>query len=287
MTDSAKGQAEELLRAGNLSEALKLLQDQVRHDPANAKSRVFLFQLLSVLGQWDRAMTQLNVAAEMDPINLLMAQMCRQALNCEALRAEIFAGKRSPLIFGEPSEWVGLVIQANQMAGQGQYQQSQEPRERAFEAAPAVSGKIDDTPFEWLADADPRTGPIFEVILNGSYYWVPMCNIHEVHIDEPADLRDLVWIPAQFTWTNGGEAVGLIPTRYPGSEASDDPQIRLAKKTDWVEHDGGLFLGLGQRMLATDAGEYPLLEARQITFNNAVEAPPVDAPPTPREGDDG
>lgn len=287
MTDSAKGQAEELLRAGNLSEALKLLQDQVRHDPANAKSRVFLFQLLSVLGQWDRAMTQLNVAAEMDPINLLMAQMCRQALNCEALRAEIFAGKRSPLVFGEPSEWVGLVIQANQMAGQGQYQQSQEPRERSFEAAPAVSGKIDDTPFEWLADADPRTGPIFEVIINGSYYWVPMSNIHEMHIDAPVDLRDLVWIPAQFTWTNGGEAVGLIPTRYPGSEASDDPQIRLAKKTDWVEHEGGLFLGLGQRMLATDAGEYPLLETRQITFDNAVEAPPEDAPPTPPEGDDG
>ncbi|GAI96313.1 unnamed protein product, partial [marine sediment metagenome] len=79
-------QAEELLQAGQLTEALAVLEDQIRSDPANAKLRVFLFQLLSVQGDWERALTQLNVAAEIDPINLLMAQVCRAALNCEALR---------------------------------------------------------------------------------------------------------------------------------------------------------------------------------------------------------
>ena len=106
MTDSETSQADGMVRAGELQEALKSLQAQIRRDPSNAKSRVFLFQLLAVLGQWDRAMTQLNVAAELDATNLLMAQMCRVALNCEALRTEIFLGARSPILFGEPQEWV-------------------------------------------------------------------------------------------------------------------------------------------------------------------------------------
>ncbi len=53
--------AEQLLKEGRPDEALKDLQKAVRDDPANAKPRVFLFQLLSVLGDWKRADTQLKV----------------------------------------------------------------------------------------------------------------------------------------------------------------------------------------------------------------------------------
>lgn len=281
MADVTTGQAEGLVRAGQLSEALEELQGQVRKDPADAKIRVFLFQLLSVMGQWERALTQLNVAAEMDPVNLLMAQMCREALNCEAFRAEVFAGKRAPLVFGEPEAWVGQMIQANQMTAEGHHTQAQALRDEAYEAAPAVSGKINDVPFEWIADADPRLGPVLEAIVNGRYYWVPLFRIHDLMIDEPADLRDLVWVPANFTWTNGGQAVGLIPTRYPGSQSSDDPQIQMARKTDWIDQGDDLYLGLGQRMFTTDSDEYPILETRHITFDNEVEADP------PQESGDG
>ena len=65
---------EELIKSGNLEEALSELENSVRANPADAGLRVVLFQLLSVMGNWERAMTQLNVAAEMDANNLLMAQ---------------------------------------------------------------------------------------------------------------------------------------------------------------------------------------------------------------------
>ena len=110
--------AEELLRSGQLDEALASLESEIRADPASAELRVFLFQLLCVLGDWERALTQLNTAAEMDGANLLMAQVCRSALNCEALRGEILAGKHSPLIFGKPDDWVGLLVQANQLVSE-------------------------------------------------------------------------------------------------------------------------------------------------------------------------
>jgi len=261
-------QAEELLQAGQLGEALAALEAEVRADPTNAKLRVFLFQLLSVLGDWERALTQLNVAVELDSMNLLMAQVCRAALNCEAFRAEIFAGKRSPLVFGEPDEWMGLLVQANQMTAEGKYEASQKLRERAFDAATAIPGSIDSQRFQWISDADSRLGPVLEAIFDGKYYWVPFTATKRIQIDPPTDLRDAVWIPAHFTWVNGGETAGLIPTRYPDSEASEDNAIRLARKTEWVEQPGDLYLGLGQRMFATDKDEFPLLQIRQIDLEH-------------------
>ena len=265
-------QAEELVQAGRLSEALSALEAQVRADPTDAKLRIFLFQLLSALGDWERAINQLNVAAELDAINLLVAQVYGTALNCEALRSEIFAGKRSPLVLGEPTEWVGWLIQANQLVTEEKYQAAQELREKALEAAPAIPGTINGDDFEWIADADSRLGPVLEAIVDGKYYWVPFTAVKQMRIEAPASLRDLVWISAHFTWTNGGEAGGLIPTRYPGSESGEDDTLKLARKTEWVELPGSTSLGLGQRLLATDQDDFPLLEIREIDFDYSQAA---------------
>jgi type VI secretion system protein ImpE len=182
---------------------------------------------------------------------------------------------------------VAWLIQANQHIAQGELAAAAELRDRAFDAAPAVDGTIDGTPFAWIADADTRLGPTLEAIVEGRYYWIPFQNIRQVLIEEPADLRDAVWMPAQFVWANGGNTVGLIPTRYAGSEAADDPALQLARKTVWDERDGGHFIGLGQRMLCTDQGEYPLMDVRAIALNVALpegaegegaEATPADEP---------
>jgi type VI secretion system protein ImpE len=260
--------SEEFLQTAQLDDALIALEDQVRADPANAKLRVYLFQLLSVMGDWERALSQLNIAAELDTMNLLMAQVCRSALNCEALRSEIFAGKRSPLVFGEPDEWLGLLIQASQMVAEGKYKASQKLRDRAFGLAPAIPGSVDGAAFAWIADADTRLGPVLEAIIDGRYYWVPFTAIRRIKIEPPTDLRDVVWIPSCFTWVNGGETAGLIPTRYQNSESSRDNAVRLARKTEWTQLPGGSYLGLGQRMFATDKDEFSLLQIRQIDLNN-------------------
>lgn len=263
--------ADEILREGNPKEALAKLQEQVRNNPANAEYRTFLFQLLSLLGDWDRAMTQLSVVADLDAGTLAMVQTYREALRCEVLRKDIFSGKRSPLLFGEPQEWIALMIESLRLGADGKITESQDVRSQAFEAAPATSGSLDGKPFTWISDADPRMGPILEAIINGQYYWVPMHQIRSIHIEEPADLRDMVWMPAYFTWSNGGETVGLIPTRYPGTEISDDPLLLMSRKTEWIDKGAELYLGLGQRMLTTDEGEYSLMDIREIQFDSHEE----------------
>lgn len=263
-------QAEEYLKTGDLEKALATLTEEIRSNPAKVELRIFLFQLLSVLGQWDRAITQLNVAAEMDSDALLMAQVYRPALNCEVLRSSVFRGQRTPLIFGEPLEWMVWLTQVPGLIASGNHKAAVELRNKAFDAASQISGRINGQEFAWIADADTRLGPTLEAIINGKYYWIPFERIREIRIDEPVNLRDVIWTSATFTWSNQGQAVGLIPSRYPGSEEDgQDSSFRMGRKTEWRDLGNDLFIGIGQRMLATDQGEYPLLEIREVVLDHS------------------
>ncbi len=263
--------AEISLQQGNVPEALANLQDQVRKDPSNPKLRVFMFQLLAVAGQWQRALTQLNVCGELDAATLLMVQTYRTALQCEVLRAEIFAGKRSPLIFGDPQQWLALLIEALRLEADQHVVEAAALRSQALELAPTSTGTVNGTAFTWLADADSRLGPVLEAIVKGNYYWIPIQQIRSIEIEKPSDLRDSVWLPAVFTWSNGGQASGLIPTRYPGSEAAVDSLLCLARKTVWQDKGNDNYHGLGQRLLATDSEDYPLMEIRSIKLQAVAD----------------
>jgi type VI secretion system protein ImpE len=262
--------AEERLKAGELGAALSDLQAEIRRQPANAKYRIFLFQLLSVLGQWQRALNQLKVIGELDALALPMVHTYREAIRCEMLRERVFAGAAIPLVVGEPARWLALLIEALRLSARGDHARARPLREEAFELAPATSGAVNGTSFAWIADADTRLGPVIEAVMNGAYYWVPFDQLRAIRIAEPTDLRDLVWAAAEFDWPNGGSVVALVPVRYVGSEANADAAIRMSRKTDWLQPESNVFIGLGQRLLATDAGEYPLLEVREIALQSAT-----------------
>lgn len=260
-------QAQDFLKEGDLEGALDALTEAVRQDPAKAELRTFMFQLLVVRGQWERALNQLNVAGELQASALPMVQTYRQAIACEVLREAVFAGERSPLVFGDPERWIAIALEALKTAGRGDFEQAAELRIEAFDLAPAVPGTINGEGFAWLADADSRIGPFLEAVVDGKYYWIPMHRIAAVTIEEPEDLRDLVWIPAQFSWTNGGQSIGLIPVRYPGTVRAGRDSLQLARLTEWQERAGETYCGIGQRLLATDASDYSLLEVREIAFD--------------------
>ena len=67
--------AAEFLKSADTVAALKALSDEVRSKPADAKLRVFMAQLMCVTGQWERALNQLTVAAELDALAIPMKQM--------------------------------------------------------------------------------------------------------------------------------------------------------------------------------------------------------------------
>ena len=265
------GAAEQALKDGDAKRALELLTLQVRAYPQDAKLRVFLFQLLCVLGQWPRALNQLNVSLELDAGTLPMVQTYREAIACETLRLQVFAGQKAPMLFGEPETWVALLIEALLREGRGEADAARQLRAQALELAPTTTGTIDGRGFAWIADADTRLGPTLEAIINGRYYWLPWNRLAKVDIDPPEDLRDAVWMPAHFEFTNGGTVVGLIPTRYPDTVLETGNQLALSRSTDWRETSPGIFVGLGQRLITTDIDDFGLMDIRSILLNAADE----------------
>jgi len=111
--------AEDKLKAGDLAGAKAALQDAIRKDPSNANLRVFLFQLLAVLVECNRAVAQLKVSAELSAAAEPMARAYREAIVCELFRAKVFAGEKDPLLFGEPAEWMALLIEATKSINAG------------------------------------------------------------------------------------------------------------------------------------------------------------------------
>ena len=241
--------------------------------------RKFLFQLMTVGGQWEKALNQLQTIAEMDTEGKILAQLVGTLIQCEGLRTEVFAGKKTPLIFGEPEPWIGWLVEANRKLALGETEAAVALQTQAFEAAPTQSGKLNGEAFEWVADADSRLGPMLEANIDGKYYWVPFTRIYKLEIPHPMELRDLVWTPATVTWTTGGQSTIFIPTRYPGTESQPDGALRMARGTTWAERADNFFVGTGQRILATDTGDHPLLEIRELQLGEAPPPPPPSSAP--------
>ena len=252
-----------------LAETLVSLQNQIRVDASNGKLRTHLFQLLCVMGNWTRALSQLQVCAQLDAKALPMAQTYREAIRCELFRNDVFAGKRTPQVMGQPPVWIGSMIEALKHDGTGDKATAASLRAKAMDEAEPRACTIDGVACEWIADGDSRLGPVCEVIANGQYYWLPFESCRGIVTEAPTDMRDLVWAPAELLLPNEGRVPALIPTRYPGtaeSTAANADQLKQSRVTEWIEQYEDVWFGLGQRLWTSDIGEHPLLSTRALSI---------------------
>ena len=264
--------AEDRLKGGDLDGALAELTAQVRRAPSDARLRVFLFQLLCLRGEWLRALAQLRTCATLDPAAETMARAYREAIACEIWREQVFAGRKSPGTVGEPAPWTAWLVEALRL-DPTDASAAEALRAKAFEAAAASSGTLDGAAFQWIADADPRLGPVLEIVVDGRYVWAPFSAIAALKAEPPADLRDRVWTPVTVTWAAGGETVGLVPTRYaPAPGATPSPEQLLGAATGWHMQGERVVCGLGQRLLVTDAAEIALMDLRALALDQPAEA---------------
>ena len=263
---------EKLVNEGDIQNDLEAITGDVKAAPAAAAPRIALFQLLSVNGQWERAAKQLTVLQQLDDEYKLLVQSYGALLTCELFRQEVFAGKHVAPLLGEPEQWMVLALEALKADCLGRHEQASELRNEAFDGAPALAGSINDNPFDWLADADPRIGPFFEIMVRGDYYWVPQSRIESLAFDPPKDLRDLVWSPVSIVWQGGGEEVGFIPARYPGASSDWTATQQFSRETAWQPLGDEAWTGVGQRLYATPDEDYSALDTRKIVFESGQAA---------------
>jgi len=238
----------ELYSAGQLNAAIQALVAELRDNPADAKRRTFLFELLCFAGEYERADKHLEVLGQGSPDAATGALLYRAALAGERTRHEQFA--KSEL--SSPSS-----------------------------EASSFRGTLNGQPFESLEDVDPRLGTRLEIFAAGDYLWVPFEHISSIQVEAPKRLRDLLWIPAlvhtgpAFQGQELGEV--LMPALAPFSFRHADDAVRLGRATVWETRDNGDALPYGQRMLLVDGEEFPLLELRSLEINAAETAPQAHA----------
>lgn len=257
--------AETRLRSGDLDGARAALVEQVRANPGDASARLFLFQLLAVSGEWDKARNQLSALARLSPEAQMLSVVYGQALDAEAERAEVFAGRsRINVLHGD---WAQGLAEAIEHYALGDSEAGDKARDEALEQAPDTPGEIDGTRFEWIADADSRFGPTFEAILYGRYGLIAFSEVERIESEGPKDLRDIVWYPVQIAFRHGQSAAALLPARYPGTEQSQEDGERLGRSTAWKAGPHGE-VGSGQHLLAlSDGEERGLLSLRALVFD--------------------
>ncbi|MDB5895266.1 MAG: hypothetical protein JWQ88_2797, partial [Rhodoferax sp.] len=79
-----------------LSDSLSRAEAGVRAKPQDASARWLLFELLCVLGHWERALKQLQAWAALAKDADATAHVLRGLIRAENQRIEVFAGRRVP-----------------------------------------------------------------------------------------------------------------------------------------------------------------------------------------------
>jgi len=226
-------------------DAMKALSAELRDNPTDARRRTFLFELLCFAGEWERADKQLEVLGQAGPESEMGVLLYRSALFAERQRHDLF-------------------------------QRGELPAEQEDTAAER-NGMVNDKPFTYFADADPRIGARLELFAAGNYLLLPIEHVASIQIPPPKRLRDLIWTPAAVRTTPSfkGSELGevLLPVLAPFSWRHPEEAVRLGRMTVWEKTDGAEFqVPFGQKVWQVDDEDVPFLELRALEFNSASVA---------------
>src|SRR6186997_3377296 len=105
--------ADDLIRLGDVSGARAALIEEVRAKPDDRKARMFLSQVLLVLGEWDKALTHMKAIANLSPEALTLYTAYDRLVTAEKSREAVFAAKSAPAgLVPSPGEWFDKLLGA-------------------------------------------------------------------------------------------------------------------------------------------------------------------------------
>lgn len=232
--------AQDLYREGKLTEAVESLQAHLREQPADARARTFLFELLCFAGEFERARKQLSALAQESNDTRLGVTYYLAALTAEIDR-QSFYEEDAP---AEPPDGT------------------------------SVSGTCNGKPFTGIRDLDSRLDGALEFLAAGKYHRIAFRNLARIEFTAPAQLRDLYWRTARAETTGqlGSTAIEsmLVPVLYPHTYLFDDDRTRIGRTTDFALNTSGAEIPCGQRILIVGDEQVPLLEIQSIEFAQAA-----------------
>ena len=262
----------ELYQAGQLQAAIAALAAEVKAKPADGPLRIFLFELLSFAGDWDRASKQIEVLGQAGPNEALAVQVYLANIEAERTRERLFSQGLHPHFLNEPPPFVDLHLEAINRIREGNFAEARTLLDRAEEERPALPGKMNGEPFDDFRDSDDVLGPVLELIVKDKYTWLPFEQIRRLEISLPSKLRDLVWARAKVEALDGTVGDVFVPALYEGTSRSGDDALRLGRMTAWTALADDLARGAGLKTFQVSEDDVALFEAKQVEFRPAPPA---------------
>ncbi len=255
--------AQELFEAGRLAAAIEAQVQAVKGAPLDGGKRTFLFELLAFAGEFERADKQLAAIGAEASEKGWAASVYQNLLVAEEMRRKVFTGSKRPEVFLAAPDFLMKRLDAIGFLAAGQTPAAVAALAESDEAAPPVSGTLNDKPIEGLRDADDLLAPILEVMVLRDYIWVPWSQVKELEVEPPTHPRDLLWAPARLVLSDGEQRRCYLPALYPNTHAAADDALKLGRMTDWiVPDDDGPVRGVGQHVLVAGEGDLGLLDVR-------------------------
>lgn len=264
--------ADELFRAGRLGDALAAQLDKVRGHPTDRRARFFLFELMLFRGDLARARKQLDLlrhADAEDPAQAAALTHYADALDAEAARREVMAGRARPKLLTDAPAHLTLRLAALASLAQGDPDAARRQLDEAVAAQPTLRAAVNGAaPAPGFADADGRFGPTLEVFgAGGAYCWVPLESVESLTLSPVAAPRDVILRPAHLEVRDGPSGDVLLPGLYPGSWETADEELALGRALDWVEDP--LPRALGGRAFTAADRQIPLVDLHTLALEPA------------------
>jgi type VI secretion system protein ImpE len=257
----------ELIKAGRLEEARGILTEEIKAKPADTSRRTLLFQVLALCGEWDRAFKHLDAISSLDTAKAIAVSAHKDNLRAQEDRRKVLIFSKVPSFLTDPPQYFITYWDACANLAKGELKKAGTFFNNASWMRPELSGRLDGNEFLGIRNTDTMLAFFIEAFVHDRYVWIPFEAVREIIIPEPKSLLDLIWIPASITTWEGLTANCNLPALYPGSEFSENAQIRLGRMTEWEDLGGNFTKGLGQHVLQIGENDVPLLEIRELNFN--------------------
>ena len=274
--------AKALLEAGRLTAAIEVLNGELKTRPNDLPARTLLFDLLLYAGDLTRAERQLDVIGHQGggAEAAIGVRFSQNLLAAEKARARLFAEGVRPRFLLEPPLAVSRHLEALDRTREGRQDEARALLDGAAASRTPICGVVGGTTLDDFRDADDLLAPVLEVFTATGYFWVPWEQIQFLEVPAPRTLRDLLWTPANLSTFDGQLGEVTLPGLYPGTSSSADDSLRLGRKTEWIERDGGPVRGLGRKLFLVGDEARTLLELGEVKFAYHGEGTPAD----PAEG---
>jgi len=262
--------AKELFEAGQLSEAITAITDEVKKKPTDVHKRGFLTELLLIAREWDRADKQLDFIGHQNPDAVMTVAMWRQLLRAGQARDQFYSEGRIPEVLEEPDELVQLYLKASLLSREGNKAEAFKALEQAEEIRPKMKGTIDGQAFSDFRDLDDAFPGVFEIFTStGKYYWIPATRVENIEFHAPESAIDLVLRRATIQTNNDGpEGEVYFPAIYPTIIEEDRDRVLLGRSTDWLGEEGEPITGVGLRMYYVNDEAKTIMEVGEIDFEH-------------------